>query len=139
MDNGPGMRLASLMLLVAVALASADAPTALAQTNVGVAERSDFGLGALQRTKQSYVAGDAAAARRNLTEATDILMTLAGSMQAPGRGEVWMLVNDLRLIRLVEGGTNPATLHSLTEAEARAGALAGRHPERSAPPAASRN
>jgi hypothetical protein len=60
-------------------------------------------------------------------------------MQAPGRGEVWMLVNDLRLIRLVEGGTNSATLHSLTEAEARAGALAGRHPERSAPPAASRN
>jgi hypothetical protein len=127
------------MLLVAVALASAGAPSALAQASVGAAERSDFGLGALQRTKQSYVDGDAAAARRNLAEATGILMTLAGSMQAPGRGEVWMLVNDLRLIRLVDGGTNPATLHSLTNAEARATALAERHPERSGPPAAARN
>jgi hypothetical protein len=131
--------LAAVSLPFLVAASPVDVPIALAQTNVGAAERSDFGLGALQRTKQSYVAGDAAAARRNLTEATDILMTKAGSMQAPGRGEVWMLVNDLRLIRLVEGGTNPATLHSLTEAEARASALAGRHPERSAPPAASRN
>jgi hypothetical protein len=114
-------------------------PTALAQTNVQAAERSDFGLGALQRTKQSYVEGDAAAARRNLAEATDILTALAGSMQAPGRGEVWMLVNDLRLIRLVEGGANAATLHSLTNAEARATALAGRQSERSDPPAAPRN
>jgi hypothetical protein len=127
------------MLLVAVALPSAGVPTALAQTSTGAAERSDFALGALQRTRQSYVEGDAAAARRNLAEATDILTTLAGSMQAPGRGEVWMLANDLRLIRLVEGGTNPATLHSLTEAEARATALAGRHPERSGPPPATRN
>jgi len=49
------------------------------------------------------------------------------------------LVNDLRLICLVEGGANAATLHSLTNAEAQATSLAGRHPERSDPPAAPRN
>ena len=49
------------------------------------------------------------------------------------------VVNDLRLICLVEGGANAATLHSLTNAEAQATSLAGRHPERSDPPAAPRN
>ena len=49
-------------------------------------------------------------------------------MQAPGRGEVWMLMNDLRLIRLVEGGAHSETLHGLADAAARAGALAERYP-----------
>ena len=100
----------------------------LAQAGVDADDRSDFGLRALQQTKQSYVAGDAVGARRNLARATDALATLAGSMQAPGRGEVWMLMNDLRLIRLVEGGENSVTLHSLADAAARASVLAERYP-----------
>ncbi|HUL94342.1 MAG TPA: hypothetical protein VLV56_18565 [Burkholderiales bacterium] len=107
----------------------------LAQAGVDADDRSDFGLRALQQTKQSYVAGDAVGARRGLARATDALAALAGSMQAPGRGEVWMLVNDLRLIRLVEGGANSVTLHSLADAAARAGELAERYPVGSGSPA----
>jgi hypothetical protein len=152
-DNRPGMRPASFVLLAAGLLSSlvaasptaavSDAPVAggpvvhaapagiapvLAQAGVDADDRSDFGLRALQQTKQSYVAGDAVGARRSLARATDALAALAGSMQAPGRGEVWMLVNDLRLIRLVEGGESSMTLHSLADAAARAGVLAERYP-----------
>jgi hypothetical protein len=151
-DNRPGMRPAFFVLLAAGLLSSlvvafptaavSDAPVAgpvvyaapagiapvLAQAGVDADDRSDFGLRALQQTKQSYVAGDAVGARRSLARATDALAALAGSMQAPGRGEVWMLVNDLRLIRLVEGGESSMTLHSLADAAARAGVLAERYP-----------
>lgn len=110
-------------------------PAVLAQAGGDASDQSDFGLRALQQTRQSYVAGDAVGARRSLAEATDALVARASSMQAPGRGEVWMLVNDLRLIRLVEGGANSVTLHSLSEAAARASALAERYPGGSASPA----
>jgi hypothetical protein len=96
---------------------------------------SDFGVLALQRAKESYVAGDPAAARRNVVEATGVLATLAESMGAPGRGEVWMLVNDLRLLRLAAGNADPATLHHLADAETRASALAKRYPDGSGTPA----
>ena len=98
-------------------------------------EPSDFGVPALQRAKASYVAGDPAAARRKLVEATGVLSSLAESMGAPGRGEVWMLVNDLRLLRLPAGNADPATLHSLADAETRATALAARDPDGSGAPA----
>ena len=152
-DDRPGMRPASFVLLAAgllsslvvasAATAASDPPVAeravaraapaeiapvLTQAEVDANDRSDFGLRALQQTKQSYVAGDAVGARRSLARATDALAALAGSMQAPGRGEVWMLVNDLRLIRLVEGGANSVTLHGLADAAARAGVLAERYP-----------
>jgi hypothetical protein len=48
-------------------------------------------------------------------------------MGAPGRGETWVLVNDLRRLQLVEGSTSAATLHGLDAAEARASALAARY------------
>ncbi len=142
--------LLSSLVVASPAAAVADAPVAvlpvvhappgalapvLAQAGVDADDRSDFGLRALQQTKQSYVAGDAVGARRSLARATDELAALAGGMQAPGRGEVWMLVNDLRLIRLIEGGANSATLHSLADAAARAGVLAERYPVGSGSPA----
>jgi hypothetical protein len=102
---------------------------------VAAADPSDFGLQALQRAKESYVAGDPAAARRSLVEATGVLASLAESMGAPGRGEVWMLVNDLRLLRLAPGDVDPRTLHGLTEAETRADGLARRYPDGSGMPA----
>jgi hypothetical protein len=46
-----------------------------------------------------------------------------------------MLANDLRLLRLVDGGANSVTLHSLADAAARAGALAERYPGGSGSPA----
>lgn len=160
-DNHPGMRPASCILFAAglLSLAVAAAPTTavsdepvagrrvvhavpvvLAQAGGDASDPSDFGVRALQQTRQSYVAGDAIGARRSLAEATDALAARASSMQAPGRGEVWMLVNDLRLIRLVEGGANSGTLHSLSDAAARASALAERYPGGSgSPPTVPRN
>ena len=41
-------------------------------------EPSDFGVPALQRATERYIAGDPAAARRNVVEATGILSSLAG-------------------------------------------------------------
>ena len=56
------------------------------------------------------------------------------------RGEVWMLANELRLLRLVEGGANSVTLHNLADAAVRASALAERYPGGSgSPTAAPRN
>jgi hypothetical protein len=98
---------------------------------------SDFGVQALQRAKESYVAGDPTAARRNVVEATGVLSGLAESMGSPGRGEVWMLVNDLRLLRLAPGNADPATLHSLADAETRATTLAVRYTDGSGTPARS--
>ena len=102
---------------------------------VAASDPSDFGVQALQHAKESYVAGDPAAARRSVVEAMGVLSTQAEGMGAPGRGEVWMLVNDLRLLRLAPGDADSATLHSLTDAEARATALAVRYPESSGTPA----
>lgn len=45
---------------------------------------SDFGVQALQRAKESYVAGDPTAAGRNVVAATGVLSGLAESMGAPG-------------------------------------------------------
>ena len=99
------------------------------------ADRSDFGVRALQRARHSYAAGDVTAARRSLIEATAALANTAVSMEAPGRGETWVLVNDLRRLRLVEGGMSAVTLHGLDDAEARASALAVRYTDgRGAPP-----
>jgi hypothetical protein len=91
---------------------------------------SDFGVRALQRATRNYAAGDVTAARRSLVEAAEVLASIAASMGAPGRGEVWMLANDVRLLRPVEGGVNPVTLYDLNDAEARASALAGRYADR---------
>ncbi len=100
------------------------------------AHRSDFGVRALQRARHSYAAGDVIAARRSLIEATAALANTAVGMEAPGRGETWVLVNDLRRLRLVEGGMSTVTLHGLDDAEARASALAVRYTDgRGAPPA----
>jgi hypothetical protein len=56
-------------------------------------------------------------------------------MGAPGRGETWVLVNDLRRLQLVEGSTNAATLHGVDDAESRASALAARYADgRGRPP-----
>jgi hypothetical protein len=99
------------------------------------AHRSAFGVRALQRARHSYAVGDVTAARRSLIEATAVLANTAVSMEAPGRGETWVLVNDLRRLRLVEGGMSALTLHGLDDAEARASALAVRYPDgRGAPP-----
>ena len=122
------MRRTSLMLFASGCLAC------LAGT-VAAVEPSDFGIPALQRATERYVAGDPAAARRNVVEAMGVLSSLAESMGAPGRGEVWMLVNDLRLLRLPAGNADPATLHSLADAETRATALAARYPDGSGAPA----
>jgi hypothetical protein len=99
------------------------------------ARRSDFGVRALQRARHSYAAGDVTAARRSLIEATAVLANTAVSMEAPGRGEAWVLVNDLRRLRLVEGDMSAVTLLALDAAETRASALAVRHADgRGAPP-----
>jgi hypothetical protein len=99
------------------------------------AHRSDFGVRALQRARHSYAAGDVTAARRSLVEATAVLANTAVSMEAPGRGETWVLVNDLRRLRLVEGGMSAVTLHGLDDAESRASALAVQYADgRGAPP-----
>jgi len=126
------MRRASLMLL-AIGCGACFAGTAAAS------DPSDFGVIALQQAKESYVAGDSAAARRSVIEATGVLATLAAQMSAPGRGEVWMLMNDLRLLRFPAGSSDPATLHSLAEAGTRASALARRYPDASGTPAMIRN
>lgn len=100
-----------------------------------VAHGSLFGVRALQRARHSYAAGDVTAARRSLVEATAVLANTAVSMQAPGRGETWVLVNDLRRLQLVEGGMSAVTLHGLDDAQARASALAVRYADgRGAPP-----
>jgi hypothetical protein len=96
---------------------------------------SDFGVPALQRATERYIAGDPAAARRNVVEATGVLSSLAESMGAPGRGEVIMLVNDLRLLRLAPGDADAATVRRLADAETRATALAVRYPDGSGTPA----
>ncbi len=99
------------------------------------AHKSGFGVRALQRARHSYAAGDVTAARRSLIEATAVLANTAVSMEAPGRGETWVLVNDLRRLRLVEGGMNEVTLQGLDDAESRASALAVRYADgRGAPP-----
>jgi len=97
-------------------------------TLVAADEPFDFGVPALQRARASYVAGDSAAARRHVDDATAVLVTAAGRMQSPGSGEAWMLVNDLRLLRLVPGDGSAAALQALSAAATRAGALAERYP-----------
>lgn len=100
-----------------------------------IAHGSSFGVRALQRARHDYAAGDVTAARRNLVEATAVLANTAVSMEAPGRGETWVLVNDLRRLRLVEGAMSAVTLQGLDDAEARASALAVRYQDgRGAPP-----
>jgi hypothetical protein len=130
-----------------VSLAPLDARAASAQAKVLPQDDSgarlgkdadhtpDFGVRALQRARHNYAAGDLTAARRSLVEATASLANTAVGMAVPGRGETWVLVHDLRRLRLVEGGMSALTLHGLDDAEARASALAVRYADgRGAPP-----
>jgi hypothetical protein len=116
------------------AAAAAAIVLAVPCASVAADEPFDFGVPALQRAKASYVAGDSAAARRHVDEATGVLVNAAGRMQSPGSGEVWTLVNDLRLLRLVPGDGSAAALQDLSAAATRAGTLAERYPDAFAAP-----
>lgn len=96
---------------------------------VAADEPFDFGVPALQRARASFIAGDSASARRYVDEAAVVLVTAAGRMQSPGSGEVWTLVNDLRLLRLMPGGGSAAALQDLSAAATRARTLAERYPD----------
>jgi hypothetical protein len=110
-----------------LARATAFALAALA-AGAAAGEPADFGQSALRRAQASYAAGDTAAAHLHVMEATDTLVTAAQTMHAPGSGEVLMLVNDLRLLRISAGSEKAGTEHDLGEARTRAGVLAARYP-----------